>query len=230
MTTTHTTRRLLTLGATVALIATAPGLVGVASAHNNPSPTPATSNAQVTVSPELIKAIQGARDAFRVSAQTAMDTYRTAKTAIHTAMDADANLTALHAAKDAAKQAFVLAYKAGTSTPALQAAFDSAKAALDTASSAYDAAKAPYRAQEDAARNTLRVSIDAAKAVYVTAVKAAFATYAPTATIPANLLELSGKHHGYGFGHLMVKPGKGHGVGQSMSHHAASLHFMGNHR
>ena len=223
MSTTRTARRIITLSASIALIATAPGLVGVASANDTPSPTVPASNAQMTLSPALVTAIQDARNAFKASARTSMDVYRTAKTAIHTAMEADANLASLHSAKDAAKQALRLAFAAGTSTPALQAAYDNAKGA-------YDIARATYAAQEDAARTALQASVDAAKVIYVAAVRAAFTTYAPTVAVPANLLEVSGRHHGFAFGHLDMKPGNGHAGGHAKLHHAASLPVMGSHR
>jgi len=223
MTTTRTAIRFVTLTASVALVATAPGLVGIASANDTPSPTAPATSTQVTLSPALVTAIQDARSAFKTTVRTASDTYRTAKAAIHAAEDADASLTQLHAAKDAARQALELAVKAGTSTPALQTAYDNAKAA-------YEAAKAPYTAQEKTARTNLQTAVDAAKAVYVTAVKTAFATYAPTMAIPANLLEVSGKHHGYAFGHLNEMPAASHAGGHMKPNHAASLHMVGNHR
>ena len=223
MSTNRTARRIVTLSATVALVATAPGLVGIASANDTPSPTVGATHAQLTLAPALITAIQDARNAFKTTARAASDTYRTAKAAIRAAMDADTSLTQLHAAKDAARQALELALKAGTGTPALQTAYDNAR-------TAYEAAKAPYRTQEDVARNNLRMAVDAAKAVYVAAVKAAFATYAPTAAIPANLLEVSGKHHGYAFGHLNAMPTTSHAGGHMKPNHAASLHMVGNHR
>ena len=208
MSTTRTARRLITLSASAALIATAPGFVGVASANDTPSPRPAVSHGQSTLSPTLVAAIRTARATFKGTVRTATETYRTAKAAIRSAMAADAKLSELHAAKDAARQSLNAAMKAGTATPELQAAYTTAKAAFDAAKTALEAAKAPYRAQETAARTTLTAAIDAAKADYATAVKAAFATYAPTMLVPANLLEVTGKHHGFAFGHLNVKPNR----------------------
>jgi hypothetical protein len=200
MSTTRTTRRYLTLSASVVLLAAAPGLVGVASATDSPSPKPATSNAQVTLSPDLVRAIESARSNYALLARGAMDNYRTVKHAIRAAMQLDSNLIALHAAKDAAKQALETASHAGTSTAVLQSAYDSAR-------SAYDAAKAPYVVQEDKARSDLKVAIAAAQAGYSTTVTSAFATYAPNTTIPVNLLQASGRGHGFAFGHLHMGPG-----------------------
>jgi hypothetical protein len=216
MSTTRTARRIITISASAALIATAPGFIGVASANDTPSPKPASSHAQVTLSPTLVTAIQSARATFKTTARSATDTYRSAKSAIRTAMQSDANLTKLHADKDAAKQALEAAHKAGTATPALQSAYDTARSAFDAAKVAYEAAKAPYRAQETAASSALSASIDAAKAVYVSAVKAAFATYAPGVTVPDYLIQVSDRHHGFAFGHLNDKPNK-----------AGSLHMVG---
>ena len=223
MSTTRTARRLITLGASAALIITAPGFVGVAMAHDTPSPRPSSSTAQVTLTPALVTAIQAARDAFKVAARAAMDTYRNAKTAIRADMTADTSLAALHSAKDAARQALELAVKSGTSTPALQTAYDNAKAA-------YEAAKAPYKVREDAAQNSLKVAIDAAKVAYVAAVKTAFATIAPGMVVPANLLEVSDRHHGFAFGHLNAKHDNGSRGEHANGVRAGGLHTAGMHR
>jgi hypothetical protein len=218
MSTTRTARRLITLSASVALIATAPGLVGIASANDNPSPSSTSTATHVTLSPELVKAVQDARSTFKTTVRSALDTYRTAKDAIRTAMAADTALTSLHVAKDAAKDVLHQAREAGTDTTGLQAAYDTAK-------TAYEAAKAPYKALEDAPKAALKTAVDAAKVAYVDTVTKALA--AAGMTVPANLLEVSGKHHGYAFGHLNMKPGNSSSGVHAWPKTPASLHMGG---
>jgi hypothetical protein len=203
-TTTRTARRLITLSASVALIATAPGLVGVASATDNPAPSATASHVQVTLSPELVKAIQIARDAYKTTTRSAKDTYKVAKKAMHTAIEA--SLATQHDALKVAHDALKAAHDAGTDTPEQRAAYEVLKAAYETAK---DTAKVEWLKTNADPKIALNTAIEAARATYTAAVKAAFATYAPTATIPAGLLEAPGKGHGKAFDHLTMTPAKG---------------------
>jgi hypothetical protein len=203
MSTNRNARRFITLSATVALIACAPGLAGVASANDSPSPTP-TSTTQTTVSPDLIKAVQAARDAYKTTTHTAKDAYRVAKKAMHTAIEA--TLATQHDALKAAHDALRIAHEAGTDTPEMRASYEALKSAYETAK---HTAETTWLASNADPRIALNTAITAAQGTYTAAIKSAFATYAPTMTIPAGLLQAPGKGHGNAFGHLNVKPAKG---------------------
>jgi hypothetical protein len=203
MSTNRNARRFITLSATVALIACAPGLAGVASANDSPPPTP-TSTTQTTVSPDLLKAVQAARDAYKTTTHTAKDAYRVAKKAMHTAIEA--SLATQHAALKAAHDALRIAHEAGTDTPEMRTSYEALKSAYETAK---HAATTTWLATNTDPKIAFNTAIKSAQDAYLVAVKAAFATYAPTMTIPAGLLHAPGKGHGNAFGHLNVKPAKG---------------------
>lgn len=218
MSTTRTARRFITLGATIALVASAPGLVGVASATDSPTPKP-TVNTQTTVSPDLIKAVQAARDAYKATTRTAKDVYKTAKRAMHAAIEGP--LATQHAAVEAAHDALKVAHKAGTDTPEMKANYEALKTAYKAAK---HAATTTWLATNADPKIALDAATTTARATYTAAIKAAFALYAPTMSIPAGLLQAPGKGHGYAFGHLNVKPAKGtmHVIVKPIKAHATS--------
>jgi hypothetical protein len=218
MSTNRNARRFITLSASVALIACAPGLAGIASANDRPSPSP-TSTTQTTVSPDLIKAVQAARDTYRATTHTAKDAYKVAKKAMHAAIET--SLAAQHAALKASHDALRIAHEAGTDTPEMRASYEALKSAYETAEHAATTTWLATNADPKIAFNT---AIKAAHDAYTVAVKAAFATYAPTTSIPAGLLQAPGKGHGNAFGHLNVKPAKAHGTNNMGMPSAANSH------
>jgi hypothetical protein len=149
------------------------------------------------MSPDLVKAIQAARDAFKVTAGTAFNTYRTAKQAMHTAIEA--TLKTQHDALNAARDALMVAHAAGTETSQQLADF---KALKDAYHAAKDAATVTWLATNTDPKVALKTAIDGARVTYTSAIKTAFAAFAPTTAIPNGLLEAPGKGHGYAYGHM----------------------------
>jgi hypothetical protein len=235
MSTTRTARRIITLSASVALIAAAPGLVGVASATDTPSPSPSASNAPLTVSPDLIKAIQSARDTYRTTTHAAKDAYKAAKKSMHVAIER--TLLAQHDALKASHDALRIAYATNaTNSPELRAAYETLKTAYEAAK---HTAMAKWITDNGDARAALKTAIDAAQVIYSDAVKAAFKAWAPNMTIPAGLLEAPGKGHGYAFGHLKQNVANGHratdpnqaaSMGRLGTHQVTTHLTMGNHQ
>jgi hypothetical protein len=223
MSTTRTARRIITLSASVALIAAAPGLVGVASATDTPSPSPSASNAPLTVSPELIKAIQSARDAYRTTTHAAKDVYKAENGVMRDAIKS--LLQTQHDALKASHDALRIAHASNTETPQMRSDYEALKNAYETAK---DAATATWLANNKDPRVALKSAIDAARTTYSTAVTTAFATYAPTMKIPAGLLEAPGKGHGYAFGHLKQNVANGHRA--THPNQAASMGRLGTHQ
>ena len=109
------TRRLLTAAAAVALVASAPGFVSVASAHNNDGNGGRGSViSELASNAPLLDAVKAARADYRTAAKEAKDAYRAA-----TAGAREAIVTATQTERDAFKKAradYRAARLAGTDT------------------------------------------------------------------------------------------------------------------
>ena len=217
----RTSRTLLTVAASAALLLTAPGLVGTAAAHNGNGPGgpngqgEATSQAtgqadarregfdfsqQNVGTPELQNAIKTARESYKTVVRTARDDFRTTVSGIRTSIETEtaAKLSDVQAKKKLLSDALAANSDQATLDP-LRAAF---KTSLDTYRTAWLEAKAKHQSEVDAALAKAKSVIDAAAKAYAQSVTDAFAKYAPGTAVPPGLLNPPGHAFGMGRGEL----------------------------
>jgi hypothetical protein len=202
MTVSRTTRRIATAVAAAALVAGSPGLVGVASAHDNGGTGHGiVLSSELLANTPLVDAIRLARTTYRDAAKAAIGQFRTDMAGVRAAIDAATQTQ--RATLKKAHDDYEAAREAGSDTTAQKSAFASAMAAYRDALMAARAAQQPTIT---AATGTAKAALAAAETVYVAAVNTAFATYAPGTTVPPGLLTPG---FGRGMGH-----GMGHGLGR----------------
>lgn len=218
---------LLTSVATAALLLTAPGVVGIASAHDgggsggsqgsqqsedrddHDGQGSASQGNQNTGSPNSQRPTPASsispdlQNAIKSAREAYKTTARTIKDQLRTTLagfrTSVQNDTATQLADVKAKR---LAYLDALAKNADQSTLDSLKAALKASVDAYRtawiAAKTKYQTQIDAAIAKAQTDIANAGTVYTQAVKDAFAKYAPGTTIPSGLLDPPGQNIGEG--------------------------------
>ena len=214
----RSSRAILTVAASAALLLTAPGLVGTAVAHNGNGPGGSSgpggstsqssgandvqregfdSSLQNIGTPELQTAVKNAREAYKTAVRTAKEDFRNAVSGIRTSIQTETagQLVDVQAKKKQLSDALAANADHATIDP-LRVAF---KASLDTYRTAWLAAKAKHQSEVDAAMAKAKSAIDTAAKGYAQAVTDAFAKYAPGATVPPGLLNPPG--HAFGLGH-----------------------------
>lgn len=174
--------RLVALSAFVALLATTPASVAMATdnghgANSAHSGALASHNGPSGQTDAQQSAVKAARVAFLTSAQTVRVRFTTTLESTRTAIKAE--LVPFDAARDAARAAYASALKssADAATVAdLKGKYVAASAAFRTA---LKTAKVKYEIQVDAAVTTARSALIAATTIYTNAVKATFAPRTP---------------------------------------------------
>jgi hypothetical protein len=178
--------RALAVTATAALLLTAPGFVGSASAHDGGRGSDDSRISAPSLAPEIQSAVKTARDTYFTAARKVRDDYRAAVMAIRTAMQNQ--IAPQLAAAQAAKKALDDASRADAD----QATLDSLKSALRTSvenlRTAISTSKTAHAAEFTTAANNAKSALDAAGKAYAAAVTAAFATFAPGTPVPPGLL------------------------------------------
>ena len=205
MSITLTARRALTTAATLALLAAAPGLTGVASAsdHHGESRGESTCSAsQLNLSIEQQKGVDAATIAYVTSVRSAKDALRTATATIRNTVMTDPTVVSTRASLLIAHDAYEAADDSA-SEPALKVAYENAKKAFRDA---VQAARDANQASIDAAVTSYRTAVAAAETAYTAALTTVFGT---EAAIPAQLVN----PHGHGaFGHHSDDARNGHGM------------------
>lgn len=187
--------RVLAVTAAAALLLTAPGLVGAASAHDGGRGSDDSRISTPAVSPELQVAVKTARETYVTAARKVRDDYRAAVMSIRTAMQNQ--IAPQLAAAQAAKKALDDAERADAD----QATIDNLKAALRTAvenlRTAVSSSKTAHAGEFTTAANNAKSALEAAGKAYAASVTAAFAAFAPGAPIPSGLLKPPGHSLGW---------------------------------
>lgn len=196
MSITLTARRVLTTAATLALLAAAPGLTGVASAsdHHGTSHTDSSCSAsQLALTTAQQSGVDAAIAGYNASVHSAKDTLKTTMAGIRDKVMADPTVVSTRATMISAHDAYEAAEHT-TSEPALELAYENAEKAY------HDALKAARVANQAAAETAViayRTAVTSAETAYTTALTAVFGT---AAAIPAQLLYPDGHnargHHG----------------------------------
>ena len=190
-------RRALTTAATLALLAAAPGLTGVASAsdHHGESRGESTCSAsQLNLSVAQQTGVDAATTAYATSMRSAKDALKASMMGIRSTVMADPAVVAARTALIAAHDAYEAA-EDSSSEQAMELAYENAEQA--------------YRVAVKSARTTSQAAVDAAVTAYRTSVTAAETAYTAALTIvfgsvtdiPAQLVDPDGHdsrgHHGY---------------------------------
>ena len=220
MTHTRTTRRIVTATAAIALMASAPGFIGVASAHDhggNGSGGRDGLTSEQSANPEFAMAIQTARTTYKDATKAVKDQFRTDIAGVRTAIE-----TATATQKAAVKTAHDAYENARDANPAVDTTAQ--KAALDAAITAYkdalNTAKTAQQAVVTAAADKAKATLATALTTYQTSITEAFATYAAGTTVPPGLLT-PGWAHGLGDGKWLnhgLGDKHGHSQGQKQNH------------
>jgi hypothetical protein len=184
-----TLRRLLTAAASLALVASVPGLTGTAVADDHHGSLQVDDSCSVSQTP-LTAGQQTALDAAIAGYETAMhnakDARRTAEKDVRLKIMADPAVVSSHAAMDAAHDAYEAAeHTADEAT--LELAYHNAK---DAYHNALKAAMTASQSLIDAARSAYNVAEADAEKAYV-ALLAAPGAFGSVAAIPADLLSPS---------------------------------------
>jgi Asp/Glu/hydantoin racemase len=184
MSITLTARRVLTTAATLALLAAAPGLAGVASAseHHGTSQAESTCSAtQVVLSADQQKGVDAAIAGYDASVHSAKDTMKSTMAGIRDKVMADPTVVSTRATMITAHDAYEAAEHT-TSEPALELAYENAEKAY------HDALKAARTANQTAAETAVtayRTAVTSAENAYTAALTLVFGT---AAAIPAQLV------------------------------------------
>jgi hypothetical protein len=199
-------RSVLAVTASAVLLLTAPGLVGVAVAHDNGGG--GSSQAHNPISPDLQMAIKDARIAYLSAVKKATADYRDALIRIRTSIQAE-TASQLKAVQDA-KTALDEAAKAGKDQATLDQLRQSLKSAIDSYRNSVLTTKSAHETDVAGAQQAANDAIGAAGIAYAKTVTGAFAKFAPGMTPPPGLLK---------------PPGRGFGKGQDMNHGGLGLHL-----
>jgi hypothetical protein len=198
MSITLTARRALTTAATLALLAAAPGLTGVASASDDRGTSrdwSACSASQLVLSAPQQTGVDAAVAAYQASRLTAKSAFKASMMGIRSAIMADPAVVAARSALIAAHDAYEAA-EDSSSEQALELAYENAEQAYRVATKA---ARTTSQAAVDAAVTAYRTSVAAAETAYTAALTIVFGS---AAAIPAQLVDPDGHdsrgHHGYG--------------------------------
>jgi hypothetical protein len=179
-----TARRVLTTAATLALLAAAPGLTGVASAsdHHGTSHGESTCSAnQLVLSADQQKGVDSAVAAYDASVRSAKDALKSTMAGIRDKVMADPTVVSTRATMVTAHDAYEAAEHT-TSEPALELAYENAEKAYHDA---LMTARTANQAAADAAVTAYRTARTAAATAYTAALTVVFGT---AAAIPAQLV------------------------------------------
>jgi hypothetical protein len=210
-------RRTLTTAATLALLAAAPGLTGVASAsdHHGSSHTESTCSAsQLTLSATQQSGVDAAVAAYDASVHSAKDALKLAMTGIRDKVMADPAVVATRATMITAHDAYEAAEHT-TSEPTLELAYENAEKAY------HDALKAARVANQTAAETAItayRTAVTSAETAYTAALTLVFGT---AAAIPAQLVYPDG-HDSRGYHGNDVRNGHDRSHDDSLSGNSSS--------
>jgi hypothetical protein len=188
-------RRTLTTAATLALLAAAPGLTGVASAsdHHGSSHADSTCSAsQLTLSADQQKLVDAAIAGYDASVHSAKDALKLAMTGIRDKVMTDPTVMSTRATMIIAHDAYEAAEHT-TSEPTLELAYENAEQAYHDA---LKAARVANQTAAEAAITAYRTAVTSAETAYTAALTIVFGT----APIPAQLVYPDGHdtrgHHG----------------------------------
>jgi Asp/Glu/hydantoin racemase len=184
MSITLTARRVLTTAATLALLAAAPGLTGVASAsdHHGTSHAESTCSAsQLVLTADQQKGVDAAIAGYDTAVRSAKDTMKSTMAGIRDKVMADPTVVSTRAVMITAHDAYEAAEHT-TSEPALELAYENAEKAY------HDALKAARVVNQTAAETAVtayRTAVTSAETAYTAALTSVFGT---AAAIPAQLV------------------------------------------
>jgi hypothetical protein len=165
----------------VALIATAPGLVASAAAHNGPGgggPKNQSQEQQQTLTPTQITGVNAARSAYLTSVSKAKRAYLDAMAPIRQGIEAEVADEQLAVA--IAADAYETARRYGGDVAGAKTTLQNAQAAYKAAR---DAAKSAAQSKIDAADAAFKTALTDARSAYDTAIAAVFAG----STVPRGL-------------------------------------------
>ena len=172
----RTALRVVTAAAALVLGVSAPGALGTAAADDRPVDARAWGlSSELQQNPELITALQSAREDYRTAALSARSTYRTVLEGVQ--LDIAETTASLRGAARTAGDAYraVLEGQSTGDLSALRAQFANAWNAYRDALSA---ARAAARPAMDTAAGSAKASLMTARSIYTAAVNAAFAEHA----------------------------------------------------